>query len=142
MNMKKIILSLVVSFTSISALLAQSNDTSLKKQYLLIFRFKSDFTPPSQDAIQANIRHWQDYMNDLKKSGKLVSGVRPNTKGKTISGSEKVTNEGAYIANHELVSSFIIINASSMDEATGIAKNCPIFEFDGSVEIRPIMYAN
>jgi len=138
--MKKIILVSLVAFVGLGSLSAQSNDNSAKKQFLLIFRFKSDFSPPSQDALQANIKHWQEYMSNLKQSGVLVSGSRPTNEGKTISGSGKVTKESVYNLNHELVSSLIIINASSMDDASEIAKNSPIFEFDGSVEIRPLMY--
>ncbi|RFM32417.1 YciI family protein [Chitinophaga silvisoli] len=116
----------------------QSGNTSTDKQFLLIFRFKSNFTPPSQDSIQANIRHWQEYMGDLGKTGKPVSGFRPSNEGETISGTAKTVHKGVYVANNELVSSFIIIKAASMNEAGEIAKKCPIFDFDGSVEIRPL----
>jgi hypothetical protein len=116
----------------------QANSSSTDKQFLLIFRFKSNFIPPSQDSVQANIRHWQEYMGQLGKTGKLVSGFRPSNEGETITGKAKTEKKGTYIANNELVSSFIIIKAVSMDEAGEIAKKCPIFDFDGSVEIRPL----
>ncbi len=109
------------------------------KQFLLIFRFKTNFAPPSQDAVKENIKHWQEYMGNLGKSGKLVSGYRPSNDGETITGTAKISQKGAYVANNELISSFIIIKAASMEEAGEIAKKCPIFEFDGSVEIRPVM---
>jgi hypothetical protein len=69
----------------------------------------------------------------------LVTGYRPAGTGKTISGKEKVEKDSVYIANKELVSSLIIIKATSLEEAGVIAKKCPIYEFDGSVEIRPLM---
>ena len=136
--MKKFIIlcAFICSISTISV--AQTNNNSAKQQYLLIFRFKSNFVPPSQEAVQKNIKHWQDYMGDLAQTGKLVSGFRPSDQGKTITGMHKTIHEGVYVSNNELVSSFIIINATSMDEAGEIAGKCPIFEFDGSVEIRPI----
>ena len=124
---------------SSTTLPAQSKTNSSMQEYLLIFRFKSNFVPPSQDSLQANIRRWQDYMTNLAQSGKLVSGFRPSNEGKTISGSGKQTRDGVYIANNDLVSSVIIVKAASMDEACEIARKCPIFEFDGSIEIRPLM---
>jgi len=137
--MKKLIFLSALVCSGVTILFAQSGNSPSKQQYLLIFRFKSNFTPASQEAVQANIKHWQEYMGNLGQSGKLVSGFRPTNEGKTITGTDKTIKEGAYIANNESISSFILIRADSMDEAGEIAKRCPIFEFDGSVEIRPVM---
>ena len=136
--MKKFILLATLACFGVVPLPAQPNSPSAKQQYLLVFRFKSNFVPPSQDVLQANIKHWQEYMGSLAKAGNLVNGFRPGNEAKTITGSGKTIKEGAYIANNELISSVIIINAASLDEATEIAGKCPIFEFDGNVEIRQL----
>lgn len=138
---KLIVLSALICLIGTMSM-SQTNNNSAKQQYLLIFRFKSNFVPPSQEAVQNNIKHWQEYMGNLAQTGKLVSGFRPSDQGKTITGTNKTIHDGVYVSNNELVSSFIVINAKSMDEAGEIAGKCPIFEFDGSVEIRPIMKAN
>ncbi|HMH32783.1 MAG TPA: YciI family protein [Puia sp.] len=137
--MKKSILLLALACISIVLLSAQTNSNSAKQQYLIVFRFKSNFLPPSQDVLQVNIKHWQEYMGSLAKAGNLVSGFRPVNEGKTITGSGKTIKEGSYIANNELISSVIIINASSIEEATEIANKCPIFEFGGSAEVRQLI---
>lgn len=105
---------------------------------MLIVRFKANFVPPSGDAVQKNIKAWQEYMGELGKAGKIANGYRPGNGGETITGSVQTTKTGPYVANNELVSSFIVINAKDMDEARAIAKKCPVFEFNGSVEIRPL----
>lgn len=33
----------------------------------------------------------------------------------------------------------MIVQAASLDEAAEIARGCPIFEYDGSVEVRPVI---
>jgi hypothetical protein len=33
----------------------------------------------------------------------------------------------------------LVVKTSSMEEAARLADGCPIFEFDGSVEVRPIL---
>jgi hypothetical protein len=137
--MKKIAPLLAVLLIIVTAVTAQTNNPQAKHQYLLIFRFKSNFIPPSQTAVQDNIQKWQLYMGQLGQAGALVSGYRPAGGGKTISGAAKTVKDSVYVANNELISSFIIIKASGMDEATALANKCPIFEFDGSVEIRPLM---
>jgi hypothetical protein len=135
--MKKIILLSILLFAG-SALFAQT-PAKTKSQFLLIIRFKADFKPASDDAVKANIQHWQAYMGNLAKSGDLVSGYRPADDGLVISGSEKALKPNAYVANNELVSSILIIKAIDMDSAKAIADKCPVFEFGGSVEVRPML---
>jgi len=135
--MKRIFFTIVIALLSAIAF-AQNAPKPATSQFMLIVRFKADFVPPSADAIQKNIKAWQEYMSDLGKSGKIAGGYRPGNGGETISGSVQTTKPGPYVANNELVSSFIIINAKDMDEARAIAKKCPVFEFNGSVEIRSL----
>jgi hypothetical protein len=137
--MKKSALLIIVVLAGFVTSFGQSSNNLSKQQYIIIFRFKSNFVARSQEEVQTNIKHWQEYMSNLGQSGKLVSGFRPTNEGRTISGTDKIVKQEAYIANNELISSFIIINALSMDEASEIAKKCPIFELNGSVEIRPLM---
>ncbi|WP_426671793.1 YciI family protein [Mucilaginibacter sp. McL0603] len=133
--MKKYFLLIALLFAG-SILFAQNK---VKSQYLLIIRFKTDFKPASDDVVKANIKKWQDYMGNLVQSGSLVAGYRPASEGLTISGNKKDLKPIPYIADGELVSSILIINAVDMDAAKAIADKCPVFEFGGSVEVRPVM---
>lgn len=136
--MKKIALIIaLLCFTSFA--FAQQIVGAGKSQYLLIIRFKTDFKPTSDDAVKNNIKKWQEYMGGLAKSGSLVSGYRPASDGLTISGTEKSTKSTPYIADGEQISSVIIITAENTDAAKAIADKCPVFEFGGSIEVRPVM---
>jgi hypothetical protein len=104
---------------------------------LLIIRYKADTPPPSQEEMKTIGAHWGNFIGELAQSGQLVTGYRPGTEGKTISGSAKTTKDGAY-GDKEVVSSIFVIRAGSMEQAAEIAKKCPIYEMDGSVEVRPI----
>lgn len=97
-------------------------------------------TQPSKEALADNIKHWNEFMGGLGQKGQIVSGYRPTTDGKTIT--SKGTKDGAYYSNNESISSFIIIKATNMEAAEAIAKKCPILEFDGSVEVRPLSMTN
>jgi len=136
--MKRIFLSLAIALISLGAFAQNAPAKTATQQYMLIVRFRSDFVPPSGDVIAKNIKAWQDYMGELGKAGKIAGGYRPGNTGETISGSAQTTKSGPYVANNELVSSFLIVNAKDMDEARAIAKKCPVFEFNGSVEIRQL----
>jgi hypothetical protein len=133
--MRKLILLSILLFACCS-LFAQQK---VKSQYLFIIRFKADFKPASDDAVKTNIKHWQEYMAGLAKSGSLVAGYRPANEGLTVSGTDKALKSEPYTANGELISSVMIISAVDMDTAKQIADKCPVFEFGGSIEVRPIM---
>jgi hypothetical protein len=110
-----------------------------QNQYILIIRSKAETVKEaSPDAIKTNIMHWTAWMTDLGKTGKIAGGYRPANDGVTINGTDKTAFQSPYIANGEVVTSFLIINAADMDEAKLIAAKCPVFELQGNVEIRPI----
>jgi hypothetical protein len=135
--MKKFILLSFLLFAGITSF-AQPK---VKSQFLLIVRFKADFKPASDEAVKANIQHWQEYMINLGKSGALVAGYRPASEGLTVTGTNKELKSTPYIADNEVVSSVLVINAVDMDTARAIADKCPVFEFGGSIEVRAIMNA-
>lgn len=132
---KTILLSALMAFSF--SLFAQKDTT---KQFILIVRYNPKMTQPTPEAIQNNIKHWNEFMGGLGQNGQIVGGYRPAPDGKTIT--SKGIKEGAYYSNNESVSSFMIIKAASMDAAEAIAKKCPILEFDGSVEVRPLLMTN
>jgi hypothetical protein len=128
----KYIFTLTICLFSLSLFAQQKQN-----QYILIIRSKANIKA-SDDQIKTNISHWMQYMGDLGKNGKIAGGYRPANDGVTLSGPDKSATVTPYIANGELVSSFLIINAADLDEAKQIAAKCPVFELGGNVEIRAI----
>ena len=118
---------------------AQENTKVPAKQFLLIVRYKSDMKTPDSRELQLNGQHWGAYLKELSQSGKLISGFRPSSEGMTITGTSKTVKSGVYDKSNEIVSSVLVIKAADTGEAESIAQKCPIYEFDGSVEIRPVM---
>ncbi len=68
--MKKFLLTLSLFTIGLGLMTQGQSKTTGTAQFLFIIRFKADFVPPSADAVQKNIQHWQEYMADLGKSGK------------------------------------------------------------------------
>jgi hypothetical protein len=108
-----------------------------QNQYVLIIRSKTDIKA-SPEVIKNNIQHWTAWMTDLGKNGKIAGGYRFPIDGTTLMGKDKTAAAGAYVANGETISSFLIINAADLIEAKQIAAKCPTFELGGNVEIRQI----
>lgn len=109
------------------------------KQFMLIVRYRTDAPAPGADVVKSNGQKWGEFIGDLAKSGKLVSGLRPQQAGRMITGQDKTVQESAYIGDKALVSAFFVVKAASLDEATEIARKVPIYELGGSVEIKEVM---
>jgi hypothetical protein len=72
------------------------------------------------------------------KAGRHPVGQPLDHAGKTVRGRDKVVTDGPYAESKDLVSGTLVIEAASLEEASELARDCPIFEFDGSVEVRPV----
>ena len=130
--MKKSILTITISLLTLG-LFAQQKPN----QFILIIRSKANIKA-SPETIKTNIQHWTAWMTDLGQHGKIAGGYRLPTEGVTLTAADKPAKATAYIACGDLVSSFLIINAADMSEATQIAAKCPTFELGGNVEVRAI----
>ena len=111
------------------------------KEFLLVFRrdLISKETQHSPEQMQAMMKPWQDWMGSLAAQNKLAnSGNRLASEGNVVKPGNLVTN-GPYVEIKEGVGGYIVINSASLDEATELAKGCPILSIGGNVEVRPIV---
>jgi len=93
----------------------------------------------SADERQKNMQKWMAWMKELGATGNFKSGEPLEDEGKTLRGKGKVVTDGPYAEAKDLVGGFLLISAKDLGEATELAKGCPIFERDGTVEVRPVM---
>jgi len=68
------------------------------------------------------------------------NGLRLALEGKVLKPGGVVT-DGPFVEIREILGSFIVVKADSMEEATTLAHGCPALDTNGSVEIRPIFVA-
>lgn len=109
-------------------------------EFLLIFHrdanFDAQLTP---EQLQAISKPWMDWMGGLAAQDKLADrGNRLNADGKVVKPDGIITN-GPYVEVKEAIGGYIVIRASSLDEAAEISKGCPILTTGGCVEVRQIM---
>ncbi|MEP7144623.1 MAG: YciI family protein [Ferruginibacter sp.] len=111
------------------------------KEFLLIFRRETDTgeSQPSPEQMQGMMKAWQDWIGSIAAQDKLVSaGNRLGSEGNVVKPGNVVTN-GPYVEIKEAIGGYTMIRAASLDEATEIAKGCPIFTVNGNVEVRPVV---
>jgi len=136
--MKKLFFVLILALTSAIVFARPGRPVDSTRQYLLIVRYNTTTAKLTDDALKTNQQHWGAWIGQLAQAGKLVTAYRPANSGKTITGAAKTAKDGPYGSDKEVVSSIFIIKAASQDDADAIARTCPIYETNGSIEIRQI----
>jgi hypothetical protein len=109
-------------------------------KFLYIFRGGAAATPALSAAdLQAHLAKWYSWSEDLSRAGRQNVGHPLERDGKSIRGDARVLTDGPYAESKDLVTGALVLEAASLDEATELARSCPIFELGGSVEIRPVV---
>ena len=112
------------------------------KEFVLIFRNESFPVNLTPEGIEAVSEQWQNWMGGIAAQNKLVArGNRLGNEGKTVKPNNVIIN-GPYAEIKEMLGGYTIIRADSIEEATEIAKGCPILEVGGTGEIRDIIVMN
>ncbi|MDX1641588.1 MAG: YciI family protein [Balneolaceae bacterium] len=112
----------------------------MKRYMLILFENKNTYTDFSPEDMQKEFdihMKWIEELGDRYDSGEPLEQPAKSVKGK-----QKVVTDGPYIESKELVSGYYLIKADSLDEATELAKGCPVLRLGGSVEVREIMEMN
>jgi hypothetical protein len=112
----------------------------IMSEFLLLFRGGDGRqNPQTPEQAQAHMQRWWEWMGALSEQDRMLGGEPLNRGGKTIAGTQMLMTDGPYLEGKEMVGGYLMLKAESLDEATEIAKGCPILEFeDGTVEVRPI----
>jgi hypothetical protein len=89
--------------------------------------------------VGAHLQKWMVWLGELGQKGQAEpNGPRLELSGKTVRGRSKGVTDGPFAEAKDLVTGALFVNAATLEAATEIAMGCPIYEYDGSVEVRPV----
>jgi len=112
-------------------------------KYMMIFRntptSEETYQNMSPEEMQASLDQWNAWIGGIAAQGKLVGSDALENTGKIVTGSRRVVSDGPYVESKELVSGYLLMQAESEEEAVEHSKGCPIFDIEGSVEVRKLM---
>jgi hypothetical protein len=92
----------------------------------------------SPEEMEAELAKWGSWIGGIAAQGKFISSDALEPSGKTIKGSKKVITDGPFIEGKELVSGYLLMHADSIEEAIELSYGCPIYDHEGTVEVRKI----
>lgn len=107
------------------------------RKFMLIFRYELPQSEPTQEEIAEMESQWCQYFGMLGEKQKLVSSEQLGFESKTISSSGEVKDDFV-MTDGQALSGYVIVQASSIDEAVELGQSSPILKAGGTVEVRDI----
>ena len=108
-------------------------------KFLMVFRGslaqEMEYSP---EKMQGYMQEWMTWIEAMKGKDIYFGGEPLQPSGCTIS-ADKVVTDGPYAEAKDLVGGYVLIKADNLDDARVEALNCPIYQANGSVEVREIM---
>lgn len=101
--------------------------------------YGGDATHLSPEAQQAQMEKWFAWVDKLTQEKRYVGGEALLPTGKKISGPKKVITDGPFTESKEVVGGYFVVLAKNLDEAIEIAKDCPDYNLEGTVEVREVV---
>ena len=106
--------------------------------FMLIFR-GGDSSTDSPEQLQQHMQKWMTWFEGLTRTGVYQGAGAPLVPaGKVVRGTRRTVTDGPYAEAKDLVGGYLLVDAKDLNHATELAKGCPIFDQDGSVEVRQI----
>ena len=93
----------------------------------------------SPEEMQAEMQKWNEWIGGIAAQGKMLGTEALMPLGKLMSKGGQVVTDGPYTEGKEIVGGYTLVSAANLEEATELAKGCPIFDTEGHVEVRPIV---
>lgn len=108
------------------------------KQYLCMMRGgDAREVNASQEQHDEHMAKWGAYMGNLAQNGNLAGGMPLQQDGRLMT--KDGAKEEVWGSGSDIVGGYLLINANDYNQAVELTKACPIFEHDGTVEIREVL---
>ncbi len=110
-------------------------------EFTYLFRGRDGNASPEQ--MQKTMEKWVAWFKDLGAKGHIKDPGHPlEHAGKVVSGKKKVITDGPFAEAKDVVGGYIVVEAEDLAHAAELAKDCPILQVGGSVEVRPVQKLN
>ena len=132
----------MVKRLSVEAALLRFKDRS-RTMSEFTFLFRGGDTAASPEQMQQSMQKWGAWFKELGAKGHIKDLGNPlERSGKLVSGQDKIVTDGFFAETKDIIGGYTLIVAKDINEASELAKGCPILDIGGAVEVRPVMQMN
>lgn len=108
------------------------------KEFMFLFRNSEETMNKMQSEEKKEyFTKWGIWLKNFVDKKIYEDGDRLSpTEAITLTGKEKIITDGPYIESKEIIGGYIRIKAKDIQQAAEYAKDCPVLDLNGIVEIR------
>jgi hypothetical protein len=92
--------------------------------------------------LKQHRENWNNWFAKYKKSGNFSGGSALSLNGKLIKGENAGVINDIHKVGTEIIGGYLLLKAETLNEAVEIAREIPVFEFDGYLEVRELQVDN
>lgn len=109
--------------------------------YMYLFRSNPEvYRTFSPEQMQQTMQKWMAWKSALEEGGHVHAfGERLDGNGRVVRGKAKAVTDGPFVEVKDFVQGYMLIKARDIEQASELAKSCPVLDSDGSVEIRALV---
>jgi len=105
-----------------------------------VFLYRGGRRSESPAEGEQIMQRWVGWLQDLTAKGHIKDQGQPlEAEGKVVRGKGRSVTDGPFPESKDIVGGYTLIEAKDLSHAAELAGGCPIFEYDGLVEVRPVM---
>jgi hypothetical protein len=113
--------------------------TDTRSEYLLLFRNTQLEKRLPADELKVAMSRLNEWLARWSERGQMTGGQPLGDAGRVVSGArQRLVADGPYAESKEAVGGYVMVLAADLDEATKIAEEWPLLDYDATVEVRPI----
>lgn len=110
------------------------------KEYLLLLRGGDvNVEHSTEEEVQQHMGRWMEFMSRLSRNGFLIGGLPLQSEGRVMS--KDYVKQDIY-GGIDAVGGYLLLKANSYEHVVDLAEDCPVFDYNGTIEIREIMPMN
>jgi hypothetical protein len=94
---------------------------------------------PTEEQQNTHRANWNKWFEKYGKTGNFLGGSALSLNGKMIKGPGAEIVNDIHKVGTEVVGGYLLIQADDLDSAVNIAREVPVFEVDGYLEVRELM---
>jgi len=107
------------------------------EEFMLLMK-GDDSAEISPDEMQQRMHDYMEWMKGIAGKGNYVAGQPLLPTGNHLTDRETVLTDGPFLEPKEIIGGYIILKAEHLDQATEIAKTCPLLRHC-EIYVRPLM---
>jgi len=93
---------------------------------------------PTEEQQSTHRANWNKWFEKHGPTGNFLGGSALSLNGKVIKGPDAEVIDGIHKVGAEIVGGYFLIQAENMDKAVEMAREIPVFEVDGYLEVREL----